>query len=324
MNTKQFPILLKREFWENRGGFLRAPVTVSIVFAAITLMAWIWAEVTVGRTGIKIDNLPLETIAAQAGDHMDDIGIFFNGGMVVLSMVMQMVLAVVLFFYLLGALYDDRRDRSVLFWKSMPVSDTATVASKIVSAVIVAPVLAFGATVLLHLSLLAILSLMLMFHGLNPMTLVWGPAEPLRIWVQLLLTIPVHALWVLPTVGWLLLVSSFARSKPILWAILPPMAVGLLLGWFQVLRTFAIPSSWYWQHVFGRILASFLPGSWGNDGLGLQFGLNISHKSDITQVMSWEVLGNALANPELWAGVVAGAAMIAGSVYFRSTRELAD
>ena len=319
------PILLKREFWENRGGFLRAPVVVAIAFASIQLMAWIWAEVTVGRSGIKIDNFPLEVLAQKLStEHLADLTMFMNAGLVVLSMVMQLVVAVVLFFYLLGALYDDRRDRSVLFWKSLPVSDTQTVISKVISAVVVVPLIAFAATVALHIALLTLLSLMLLAHGISPWALVWGTSQPWAVWAQLFATIPVHALWVLPTVGWLLLTSSFARSKPILWALLPPLGVGIMLSWFHVLRELSIPSNWYWKHIFARALFSFAPGSWGNDGRSLEFGVNVSHGRDFADIFSFGTLGNALTNPELWLGAAAGAAMITAAVYFRRTRELAD
>jgi ABC-2 type transport system permease protein len=325
MNANTFPILLKREYWENRGGFLRAPIAVAIAFTAVLLMAWVWGEVSLHRTGINPDNFPLNALAAKFSDeNAANIVLGYQIGMVSLSGVMQVVLAIVLFFYLIGALYDDRRDRSVLFWKSLPVSDTATVMSKVTTALFVAPLMAFGATVALHIAVLSIVSLFLLFHGVSPWHFVWGTAQPLSMWTHLLATIPVAALWVLPTVGWLLLVSSFARSKPFIWAVLPPLGVGILLSWFHVLREFSIPSTWYWSHVFARLLFSFSPGSWGNDGRGINFGINVQHGRDVAEIMSWGTLGNALANPELWIGAVAGAAMIAGAVYFRRVRELAD
>src|SRR5690606_13399618 len=91
------------------------------------------------------------------------------------------VLAFVVFFYCLGALYDDRRDRSVLFWKSLPLSDTQTVLSKLASALVVAPVLAVIAAVLTLLGFALMISIVGMAYGGNPMTLVWGPANPLSI-----------------------------------------------------------------------------------------------------------------------------------------------
>lgn len=89
------------------------------------------------------------------------------------------VLAFVVFFYCTGALYDDRRDRSILFWKSLPLSDTQTVLSKALSALLVAPIIAVIASVLTMFGFMAILSVIVMTHGGNPLTLIWGPASPL-------------------------------------------------------------------------------------------------------------------------------------------------
>src|SRR5690606_26540433 len=92
-----------------------------------------------------------------------------------------LVLAFVVFFYCLGALYDERKDRSVLFWKSLPVSDAQTVLSKVASAVVVAPVLAVVASLLTMLGFMLMLSVVVLVHGGNPWTLLWGPASPLTI-----------------------------------------------------------------------------------------------------------------------------------------------
>jgi hypothetical protein len=67
-----------------------------------------------------------------------------------------------------------------------------------------------------------------------------------------------------------------------------------------------------------------MPSSWGNDGRGVQFGLNISHGRQVTDLLSWETMGNALSNPELWLGALAGAAMIVAAIHLRRHRELAD
>ncbi|WP_210235883.1 ABC-2 transporter permease, partial [Mesorhizobium sp. M1C.F.Ca.ET.212.01.1.1] len=85
------------------------------------------------------------------------------------------VLAFVVFFYCLGALYDDRRDRSILFWKSLPLSDTQTVLSKVISALIVAPLIAVIAGIITMLGFLLVISVVALMHGGSPMTLIWGP-----------------------------------------------------------------------------------------------------------------------------------------------------
>ena len=38
----------------------------------------------------------------------------------------------------------------------------------------------------------------------------------------------VHSLWYAPIYAWLLLVSGWARRAPFLWAVLPPLAIGVV------------------------------------------------------------------------------------------------
>src|SRR3546814_552448 len=161
------------------------------------------------------------------------------------------VLAFVLFFYCLGALYDERKDRSVLFWKSLPVSDAQTVLSKVASAVVVAPVLAVIASLVTMIGFMVMLSIVVLFHGGNPRTLLWGPASPLTIAAGAIAWIPVYALWALPTVGWLLLCSAWSHSKPFLWAIMVPLFTGIFVSWFDLLEMLHLDSSWFWSK-FGR------------------------------------------------------------------------
>src|SRR5690606_39463443 len=105
-------------------------------------------------------------------------------------------------------------------------SDGETVLSKVASAVLVAPLLATIASILTMFGFLVLVSLVVLFYGGNPVTLLWGPASPLLLSLQYLAAIPVYALWALPTVGWLLLCSSWARSKPFLWAVVLPLLAG--------------------------------------------------------------------------------------------------
>ena len=73
---------------------------------------------------------------------------------------------------------------------------------------------------------------------------------------------PVYALWALPTVGWLLLCSSWARSKPFLWAIMIPVFAGILIGWFGLMHLSTWTSQpWYWKNIAGRMLTSTWPGT---------------------------------------------------------------
>jgi ABC-2 type transport system permease protein len=238
-----------------------------------------------------------------------------------------MVLGIVLFFYLIGSLYDDRRDRSILFWKSLPVSDVQTVGSKIFAAAFIAPVIAWAAAILFHLLTMLLVGTFMSFHGINAFKLLWatGGAEsiqPFKLWLCMLVAIPVNALWALPTYGWLMLVSAWARSKPFIWAVATPFVAGALMSWADMLTNLRLPETWMWFHVIPRSLLSVLPFSWGSHGD--TFGYNFGRDRLPVDLISFQSLGEVLTSMNLWIGIAAGAAMIAGAVYLRRYREMAD
>jgi ABC-2 type transport system permease protein len=318
-------MLLKREYWEHRGGFLWAPVWTAGFFLVVTLMGWIWAEfIGSGKFNGSVHiGVPLKSLMQKIpAEDIGKLGIGLDISLAGFWMVIQIVLFFVLFFYLIGALYDDRKDRSVLFWKSLPVSDLQTVLSKVLTAAFVAPLIAFVVTVAMNLGFLLLLSLVAGVHGINPLNVVWGPAEPLNLWAKMLVMVPVNALWALPAIGWLLLASSFARSKPFVWAVLVPVMIGVLITWVDMFQGFRVPDTWYWTHGVGRILGSLVPGSWvwTRD---IESAIQFNDQGPV-ELLRWDVIGHTLASLELWLGAVVGIAMIAGAVYYRRWREVAD
>lgn len=326
--ARTFLWLLRREYWEHRGGFFWAPLIASGVVILVTLLSMVVAETTAARHGVNLSGLNLDTMSR---DMTPDQVAAFNAGLDVALMLLSGPIAVtlcfVVFFYLLGALYDDRRDRSVLFWKSLPVSDLDTVLSKVAAAVLVAPLLALGAVIALHLAFLVLVSAYAGLHGVNPLPLLWNPAALLSIWAKLLLLIPVNALWALPTVGWLLLCSAFVRSKPFLWAVVLPFGLGVVLGFTHLLQQFSIPSAWYWRNVVGRILFGIIPGGWldvagGGSLRSLSGGgdVRLDQVDFVNAVLTWKRIAGVLVSPDLWIGVAAGAALIAAAIHFRRRR----
>jgi ABC-2 type transport system permease protein len=229
------------------------------------------------------------------------------------------VLGFVVFFYCLGALYDDRRDRSILFWKSLPISDTSTVLSKVVSATVLAPIVAVITGIIVGMLQLLILAVTLSFHGVN----VWQMlvlAHPFRVMFNLVGYIPLYVLWALPSVGWLLLCSAWARNKPFLWAVALPVATGLLVSWFGIMGLFDLPTTWFWKNIVQRGLLSVFPGTgsvFGHNG-------NIAHSVAGNPGMDFMDLSSTyqlLASPNLWIGVVVGLGLLAGAVWFRRWRD---
>ncbi len=160
---------------------------------------------------------------------------------------------------------------------------------------------------------------------MNPFLVLWSPTHLAALWLKLIVFIPVNALWALPTIGWLLLCSSFARSKPFLWAMLP-IVVGVMLAWVRLLQHLDVPSGWYWKNIGGRLLFSIIPGSWINGETLAAYFANRNHQTDdqmiqgLPNLLSLNLIADALSNPALWIGAVAGVVMIAGAVYFRRKR----
>lgn len=318
-----FVTQLKREYWENRGGFLRAPIVTVGVIVLITIMGLIVGQASMSEH-VKIIGVPVaKSIANLPPDKLERLAHGINVGLAGMSMFVQLALGIVLFFYLIGCLFDERKDRSVLFWKSMPVSDLQTVLVKIVAATFLAPLIAWGAGILLHLLMLATIGAFFWFNDISPVNLLWGPAEPLKLWGVMLLGIPVNALWALPSIGWLMLVSSWARSKPFLWAVFLPVVAGILLTWFDALSTLSIPDTWYWKEVFARGLFSIFPWTFDTSG-AFRFGFEYSSESTPDSLVSLQSLWAVLSSLKTWLGAAAGSAMIAGAVYFRRYRELSD
>lgn len=313
--------LVKREFWENRGGFLWAPLVTGGIFLLLNIMGIVTAEVIGARHGIGLGasgNLQHVISRMDAGD-MSQVGTALDLAMYSSMALISVVLGFVVFFYCLGAIYDERRDRSILFWKSLPLSDSATVLSKVASAVVVAPVIATLVGVAAGIVQLLLLALTLSFHGVN----VWQLlvlAHPFRVTANLIGFIPLYLLWALPSIGWLMLCSAWARTKPFLWALALPVATGLLVTWFGIMGLFNLSSGWFWQNIVVRGLFSAFPGAgvaWNADRMTISAGGDHPNLPFMNLGQTYQMLGSA----NLWIGVLVGASLIAGAIWLRRWRD---
>ena len=334
--THKFKLLLKREFWEHKGGFFWAPIWAGGISLVLTLMALVVAEVAGRRAvasgkmqidgDININGLDLSALTSQmdAGD-LQKLAGGIDISAVMSSAWPMVVLAFVVFFYCLGSLYDERKDRSVLFWKSLPVSDRDTVLSKAASALLVAPLIAVGVAIACMFGFLLLLSTFVLLHNGNPMTLVWGPGNPLQLAGSMLATIPVYALWALPTVGWLLLCSAWSKSKPFLWAIMLPVFSGIFISWFDIMNLFDLESGWFWKNIVARGLLSAVPGTWFDVAHINNAHITSSEAArqieSVHQLLSLKTTSSVLLTPQLWIGAVVGAAMIYGAIRLRRWRD---
>ena len=333
--THKFRLLLRREYWEHKGGFLWAPVWAGAISLALTLMALIVGEVAMRRALASGENMQLNGVDVSVNGL--DLGMLASkmdaestrnmaGGIDLASLTSSLwpmvVLGFVVFFFCLGSLYDERKDRSVLFWKSLPLSDGETVLSKAVSALLVAPALAVAAAIASMFGFLLLVSAFVLLHHGNPYSLIWGPGSPLKVAASMVALIPVYALWALPTVGWLMLCSAWARSKPFLWAILIPVFSGILISWFNLMNVFRLDDGWFWKNIVVRGLFSVFPGTWyASSSMQDAMSMKVDGPGDLANAIeigkSWALFGSA----ELWIGALAGAAMIYAAVRLRRWRD---
>ncbi|WP_266168195.1 hypothetical protein [Dyella subtropica] len=320
---KTFYWLVKREFWENRGGFLWAPIVTGVVFLVLNVMAIIAAEVMGARHGgfeIGGNNLQELVAKASSGD-LAKIGAALDMTMLSVMGLISIVLGIVVLFYCLGALYDDRRDRSILFWKSLPISNTSTVLSKVASAMVLAPVIAVVVGILVGLLQLLIFAIVLSLHGINVWQLL-TLAHPFRAIGSLISAIPLYALWAAPSIGWLMFCSAWARAKPFLWAVAVPAVAGVMVSWFGIMGLFDLPTTWFWSHIVQRVLLSVFPGSslvFNKHSLETASDMNGFHNP--LDLLAPNYTYGLLTTPNLWIGVAAGAALIAAAIWFRRVRD---
>ena len=319
--------LLKREYWENRGGFLYAPLIAgiaSLLMSAVGIGLGLFALHRAARDGglhvdgedVNINGLDLALLTQKiSAKDMADLGNGLDLTLLLSSTWPFLVLAFVVFFYCLGALYDDRRDRSILFWKSLPLSDTQTVLSKVISALVIAPLVATLAAVATMFGFLLIISIVAVTHGGSPTTLIWGPASPVSLSAGLLAAIPVYALWALPTAGWLLLCSAWAKSKPFLWAVMLPLFAGIIVSTTKLMHLFDMTTGWFWQHIVARLLLGTVP------GVDLVYRLSANDRAknveSLAALMSPAEQLKTLAMPDLWIGAAFGVAFIILAIRLR-------
>jgi ABC-2 type transport system permease protein len=203
-------------------------------------------------------------------------------------------------FYCLDALYGERSDRSVLFWKSLPVSDLTTVLSKAAIPILVLPLVTFAVTVATHFIMLLVSSAVLAGSGMSPAPL-WNHVPFFKTAaINLYHLVVFHGIWYAPFYGWFLLVSAWAKRAPLLWATLPPMAIG-------VVEKLAFNTS----HFAGMLQYRFMGGPMPTASEGRM----------TMDMMAPHHLGRFLTSPGLWIGLAITAVFLFAAVRLRRHRE---
>jgi ABC-2 type transport system permease protein len=282
-------MLVRREFWEHRALWI-APLVV----AALMVVSAFVASVKYSLTHADMHH--------DGSDGMTMFSVMQSA----VSMPLALVTLIVLSFYLLDCLYAERKDRSILFWKSLPVSDNLTVLSKLLVALLVVPLGVFALGLLVSLSFVGIWELNAAFGRLPPIpgwdTLAWLKGE-----MALLACLMVGVLWYAPFAAYLLVVSAWARRSPFLWATVPvvlaPLLERMAFGTTYLWKLLAYRTYGIWQTLFpfphlGRGRADALASVFGQ----LRFGA-------------------AFSDIDLWLGLAVTAALVFAAIRLRRYRD---
>lgn len=288
MNT--YVWLVRREFWENR-----AIWTIPTVIGGFMILAALFG---------RIHLMPIPSVMPSLA-----VGEAFFAAV---ATTFFAVMSIYSTWYLLDCLYADRKDRSVLFWKSLPISDTTTVLSKLATALIVIPLVYFAIADLCTLLMAFIISVRLSssIGGALWRADLWLQLQAL--WIYLIVT---AAIWYLPLAGYLMVVSAWAKRAVMLWSILPPIALLLLERWF--IGTHVIADQ-IWERLVGLAMAFHT-----NPGEGAWIVTTGEHGDTIrTPAGLWSFLnpGGFLSSPETWIGAAVGIVLIICAVQLRMRR----
>ena len=303
-----FKALVMREVLDGKNGYIRVP----LILAAVTIVLLLLSSIGFGN-GIEFNGMHDEGIenlgdaiamAQEKEAHEMPAGVTLGyWGMTALPWV---ALPFVIFFSLLGSLYEERRDRSILFWKSMPTADWQEVLAKLFVPIIVAPLIFLTVVAAAQLLIAFLLSLVVLFQG-GPFFTMWPLGFMIQTWIGWIVMYLILALWALPMLSWVSLVSGFADRMPFLWAILAPaILIAIEAIFFETNRI----GSWIGKHL----------GGWAEGAFG---GMNrhIEGPRDILTMLTgdaqMQALSYTLTSLHFWAGIVIAGGFIYAAIEMR-------
>lgn len=294
--------LIRREIWEHRSIY----VTPAVI-AAILLLSTLTGQVTVSAFGEAID---LAIVGASNVDEAHRSTVF-----VVIFSVMTMLFAagawIVTVFYCLDALYAERKDKSILFWRSLPITDAETVLSKLITAMLVIPLVALIAAAVTQLLVMVLLSIWIIMQGGNAGHLIWGSAPLGDLWASGLIVAVAMPLWLAPFIGWFLFVSGFTKRMPLLLGFLPLLILPMI--------EFMTGSKLLFDAIFVRTIRPPLfdldTARW------MDKDANYSLTRDGISIVDSLDIGRFLSSPSLWAGLIVCGLFVTAAIYVRRYRD---
>ena len=296
--------VIRRELQEHKWGFVYLPWIVGAFMSLVVVLVYL------GLTEVNTENFKFSTdvfadsevVQSMNEATFDQRRAAIRAGLLVLGFPLVIALGFAVLAYSLSTFFDERKDKSIIFWRSLPVSDSFTVFSKLIVALVVAPLLVIPALLFLHLVSVTAGSIYFAVSDIVPFTWAWQ-AYPWLDWIRVIFSLWMQSLWTLPIITWIMLAGAYSR-KPVVAAILPPVVVVLVEG-------VSLSSSVFLDSLFERVQpwsrASSFPKEYES--------LGVAELSDIPLLFGMT---------EFWVGILVSSVFIYLTIYFRSKSDYAS
>jgi ABC-2 type transport system permease protein len=297
--------LVRRELWEHRAIYV-TPLVIGTIVTLGTLTALMFASEFQQELNIAI--FGAQNVAGEF-ERRAALTAFYGGT----SWLFLLGLGVLTVFYALDALYAERKDKSILFWRSLPVTDAETVIAKLVTAVVVIPAVAIVGIIVTHLVNLVVTSLWVASKGGSAGMLIWGSVPFFDNWMATILVIYASAIWMSPFLGWFLFVSAWTKRAPFMVAFLPLVLIPLVEGIFLRSANFA-------EAVWGR--GAKIPLFQADIDVEAFFeDESVRLSEDMISLLAHIDLGRFVSSIDTWIGIVVCGLLTTAAIYVRRYRD---
>jgi ABC-2 type transport system permease protein len=350
----KFLTLIRRDLADNRGALIITPVVIAAILLAVTLVASLTGNARFGfdpgdfsnTSESRVNSVKAEleidggsatvirdrdgriTIVGPTGEKRtldkaidkktkEGITAVLPVGTAIASSLPLGIALIAILFLQAGALHDERKDRTILFWKSMPVSDLETVGAKLVSIVGIGLFFALMVGIVLHLAITTIAVLTLNQVGITGVTLLPVLANAAKVWIILTVGLLFYIGWAMPVYGWFSMVSAWAPKMPFIAAFAPLVVVPLVYMAIAYRGNDEDKILDFLWDPAGRLIGEPLYHDLGN--------LSIRSPEDVPAIPVNEILGHlthSLTQPMFWVGLVVAAGFIYAASEIRRRRAL--
>lgn len=319
MNTKKLLTQVKRELWENKIRFVFAPILVTVLLLGLMSIGAAKLGMNISGGGVQFNGgatighgssneTKMDVQYMLAKINKDGSNIY---DMIVSSVtyantsILGFMFLFVLLAYALGCLFDDRKNKDILFWRSLPVSETTNVLVKLGFLLLYAPLIIFVLNLIVGVIALVTATAFFVYHGapiggLFSSIVHSGVAlTALEIFLRSVFCL----ILLLPVIGFMLLSSAWAKKSPFLFFLVLP--VGLII-------LDKILQEWFGANL--HVIDTFM--AYGQVLVSAGQGLSPSHLGDSHSAIFFDA--NLIQG--LLISTTVGVAFVAGSIWLRNNR----